>query len=107
MELAQLEPAVAVRGPHHRDVASDAVEPDDAVHRASLDRRLALQLHAELDEERDGGLKVVDDDADVVDPQDRHVPSLVSDADVGSAASRLLSGVTRSGSSTLVRWSWQ
>jgi hypothetical protein len=31
MELRQLKPAVAVRGPHHRDVDSDAVEPDDTV----------------------------------------------------------------------------
>ena len=67
---------MAVRGPHHGDVASDAVEPDDAVHPRSLDRRLALQLQAELDEERDRSLEVVDDDADVVHPQDRHRPSL-------------------------------
>ena len=32
VELVQLEPPVTVRGPHHCDVASDAVEPDDAVH---------------------------------------------------------------------------
>jgi hypothetical protein len=46
MELRQLKPAVAVRGLQHRDVDSDAVEPDDTVHPTSLDRRLALQLHA-------------------------------------------------------------
>ena len=72
VELRQLEPAVAVRGPHHRDVAADAVEPDGAVHPRSLDRRLALQLHAKFDEERDGSLEVVDDDADVVHPLNRH-----------------------------------
>src|SRR6195256_6931616 len=47
VELRQLNPAVAVRGPHQGDVGTDAVEPDDAVHPTSLDRRLALQLHAE------------------------------------------------------------
>jgi len=72
MELRQLEPAVAVRGPHHRDVDPDAVEPVEAVHLTSLDRRLALQLHAELEEELLGGLEVVDDDADVVHPLNRH-----------------------------------
>ena len=30
MELAQLEPAVAVRRPHHRDVASDTIERNEA-----------------------------------------------------------------------------
>src|SRR3982074_3449833 len=57
MELRQLKPAVAVRGPHHRDVDSDAVEPDDTVHPTSLDRRLALQLHTKFDKERSSSLK--------------------------------------------------
>ena len=74
VELRQLNPAVAVRGPHHCDVDSDAVEPDDAVHPTSLDRRLALQLHTKFDEERDSSLEVVDNDADVVHPPNRHVP---------------------------------
>ena len=76
LELRQLEPAVAVRGPQHGDVASDAVEPDDAVHQWSLDRRLAFQLQAELDKERRRGVEVVDNDGDVVHPQDRHLPSV-------------------------------
>jgi hypothetical protein len=74
VELHQLEPAVAVRGPQHCDVDSDAIEPDDAVRPTSLDWRLALQLHTKFDKERNGSLKVVDDDADVVHPQQRHVP---------------------------------
>src|SRR5438132_2813563 len=44
VELRQLNPAVAVRGPHHGDVGTDVVEPDDAVHPTALDRRLAFQL---------------------------------------------------------------
>ena len=86
---------MAVRGPHHRDVEPDAVEPDDAVHPRSLDRRLALQLHTELDEERDSSLEVVDDDADIVHSFDRHVlehrtegtrPSRPGSEDEGSVA---------------------
>src|SRR5436190_19299730 len=44
VELRQLDPAVAVRGPHHREVGTDAVEPDDAVHPRPRVRRLAFQL---------------------------------------------------------------
>ena len=73
-ELRQLEPAVGLRGAHHRDVDPYAVETVDTVHPGSLDQRRALQLHTEFDEERDGSLKVVDDDADVVHPLDRHAP---------------------------------
>src|SRR5829696_904640 len=70
--LRQLQPAVAVRGPHHRNVAPDAVESDGAVRPKAFDLRLAFQLHAEFDKERLGRLKVVDDDADVVHPLNRH-----------------------------------
>ena len=73
MELRQLKPAVAVRGPQHCDVDSDVVEPDDAVHPTSLDWRLALQLQTKFDKERGSSLEVVDNDADVVHPLDRHV----------------------------------
>ena len=66
--LRQLKPAVAVRGPHHGDVGTDVVEPDDAVHPTPLDRRLAFQLHTEFGEERFGSLEVVDNDENVVHP---------------------------------------
>src|SRR5512133_360590 len=72
MELRELKPAVAVRGPHHRDVDPDVVERVDAVHPTSLDRRHALQLHTKFDKERDSSLEVVDDDAHVVHPLNRH-----------------------------------
>lgn len=74
MELRQLKPAVAVRGPHHGDVDTDVVEPDDTVHPASLDRRFALQLHTKFDKERSSSLKVVDNDADVVHPLNGQIP---------------------------------
>ena len=44
-----------------------------AVHRGSLDGRLAFQLQAKVDEEGDRGREVVDDDADVVHPFDQVV----------------------------------
>src|SRR6478752_3343258 len=59
VELRKLDPAVAVRGPHHGDVGTDAIEPDGAVHPTPLDRRLAFQLHPERGEERLGGLEVL------------------------------------------------
>jgi hypothetical protein len=51
VEFHQLKPAVAVRVPHHCDVDSDAVEPDDAVRPTPLDCRLALQLQTNFDKE--------------------------------------------------------
>jgi hypothetical protein len=78
VELHQLDPAVAVRGPQHCDVVPDVVDPDDALHPTSLDGRLALQLHAEFDEERDNGVKAVDNDEDVVHPLNRHAGPITS-----------------------------
>jgi hypothetical protein len=83
VELRQLDIAVAVRGPNHGDVDPHAVEPVEAVHPTSLDRRLTLQLHAEFEEERDGSPEVVHDDAHVIHPLDRHVAS------VGAGASAM------------------
>jgi hypothetical protein len=59
---------VAIRGPHHRDLGPDAVQADGGVRHQALDLPLAFQFHAELGEERDGGVQVVDDDPDVVHP---------------------------------------
>src|SRR5215218_7613687 len=49
VELRQLDPAVAVRGPHHGDVGTDVVETDGPIHRRPLNLRLAFQLHTKLD----------------------------------------------------------
>ena len=77
VELRQLDPPVAVRGPHHSDVDLDALEPAEAVHPGAFDRHLAFTRHAEGGEEGNGGWEVVDDDADMVHSLDCHVPSLV------------------------------
>jgi len=63
---------MAVRGPHHCDVGYNAVEPNEAVHRASLDLRLALQLQTEFLEESDRSWEVVHNNADVVHPLECH-----------------------------------
>jgi len=72
VKLRQLEPSVAVRGLHHRDLCPDALEPHHAVHPTALDRPLALQLESELDEERRRGREVVDHDDHVLHALDRH-----------------------------------
>ena len=74
MVFRQFEPARGVRYPHHRDLASHVVEPDDASRPTSFDRHPAFQLHAEFGEEGDGGVEIVDDDADVVHALNCHVP---------------------------------
>ena len=76
MELVQLNPPVAVRGPHRGDGGSNAVEPDEAVDRLALDDRLALKLQTKFGEERFDSLEVVDNEEDVVHPKNRHFPIL-------------------------------
>src|ERR671931_2444961 len=80
VKLHQLEPSVAVRGLHHRDLRPDALETHDAVHPSALDRPLALQLESELDEERLRGREVVEDDAHMVHTLDRHALDGSADA---------------------------
>src|SRR5689334_1169486 len=80
-KLRQLKPSVPIWGPHHHDIDLDTFEPIDTVHPRALDRHLLFTLHAEGSEEGDGGCKVVDDDADMVQSLDRHVPSIAGIAE--------------------------
>ena len=50
----------------------DPLEPDDPVHPLAPYRPPTLALEPELDEELDRGLEVLNHDADVVHPLDRH-----------------------------------
>src|ERR1700687_2647498 len=75
-KLRQLKPPMPIRGPHHNDVDLDTFEPIDAVHPRALDRHLAFERHAERGEKIDSSREVVDDDADVVQSFDGHVPSI-------------------------------
>jgi len=99
-KLRQLKPPVPIWGPHHYDVDLDTFEPVDAVRPRALDRHLAFDRHAERGEKSDSGGKVVDDDADVVQPLDRHVPSIagaVRGPGVYSRIRRFRDSVTRLG----------
>ena len=75
-KLRQLKPPLPIWGPHHNDVDLDTFEPVDAVHPRAFDRRFAFDRHAEGSEKSDSGCKVVNDDADVVQSLDRHVPTV-------------------------------
>jgi hypothetical protein len=75
-KLRQFKPPVPIWRHHHNDVDLDTFESVDAVHPRALDWRLAFDHHAERGEKSDRGCKVVDDDADVVQSLDRHVPSI-------------------------------
>jgi len=57
-----------VGGAHHRDLATDAAEPDREVRPRSLDLRPAIQLQAQFCEEGDCCIEIIDDDCDVVHP---------------------------------------
>src|SRR5215831_12818871 len=73
VKFVQLKPTVAIRGPHHRNLASNVLEPDDTVHPTPLDGHLALQLHTKFDKEGLRGLKVLDHDENVVHSFQGHV----------------------------------
>ncbi len=75
-KLRQLKPPVSIWGPHHNDVDLDIFEPVDAVDPGTLDRHFTFARHTERGKKSDRGCKVVDDDADVVQSLDRHVPSI-------------------------------
>jgi len=74
---------VAVRGPHQSDVDLDAFEPVEAIHPGAFDRHLAFERHAEGGEEGNGGWEIIDDDADMIHPLDRHDPSLARSGAAG------------------------
>lgn len=82
----QLELAVAVRSPHHRHVDALTVEPDDAVRPLALHGHPAFQLEAKFEEEGDGGVEVVEDNA-ALSGNDLSVPDRV-DVEVVSVLRR-------------------
>src|SRR5713101_6920587 len=90
--------------------APDAVESDGAVRPKAFDLPLAFQLHAELGEERDSRVQVVDDDCDVVHPLNGHVSEhkerghLVRDADGFMASRASLSGNLRASEGAYREW---
>src|SRR4029077_10228605 len=75
-KLRQLKPPLTVWGPHHNDVDLNTFDPVDSVHPRALDRHLTVDRHAERGEKTDSACKAAYDDADVVQPLDRHGPSI-------------------------------
>jgi hypothetical protein len=74
----RIEAAAPVGSPHHRDGGADILEPDQSSDQGPFDCRFALEPEAQFDEERLGGLKIVDDDKDVVHAFERHVLFLLT-----------------------------
>src|SRR5690606_16971695 len=71
----QLQPAVAVGGAQHRDLDPLVAQAGDPPRPLALDDVPPLELEAELLEEPDRRVEVLDDDADVVQGE-RHRPTL-------------------------------
>jgi hypothetical protein len=88
VEFRQFESAVAVRGADECELTTDAVEPEREVHPPPLDRSPLGQLQAEIDEERDGVVELVDDANNVVRP-DRHGRILGTGRRLPSAVARI------------------
>ena len=87
-KLRQLKLPVPIWGLHHHDIDLDTFDPVDAVHPRTLDPHLAFGGHAERGEKSDSGCQVVNDDADVVQSLDRHVPSIAEIAEALRAGAR-------------------
>jgi len=66
VKLAQLKPAVAIRSPHHDDVALDAIEAHDSINPWSLNGRLTFEFQTKFCKERDSSFEVVDNDGNIV-----------------------------------------
>jgi hypothetical protein len=72
MEFDDFEVELGVRGLEHGEFGSGIFERCNIVEQLALHFHFADDFEAEMDEERDGGREVVDDDADVVDVSDFH-----------------------------------
>ena len=75
-EAGELEPAVAVRRAHHRDLNALITQPSDTSGPFSFDCRPAFELEAELAKEINRRSEVIDDDSYVVHPFERHLSNL-------------------------------
>src|SRR5215210_844220 len=81
MVLDELQLAGAIGRPHHHHLRPDAGEPVDLVHRLALDRRPALALEPQADEERGRGVEVVHDDTHMIETQHPHIINSLDVAD--------------------------
>ena len=76
----ELQPAVAVRRAHHRNLDALIAQSSDTPGPFAFDRGPPFELETELAKEIDRRRKVLDDDADVVHPFDRHASNLPIDS---------------------------
>jgi hypothetical protein len=76
VELVQLDVSVAVRRAHQREGSTDILEANEAIDGGAIDVRLANQLESEFKKEGLHGFEVVDDDEEIVQSLDGHVPSI-------------------------------
>src|SRR5262249_62251321 len=72
----ELEPAVAVRRPHHGNLDALIAQSSDTSGPFSFDRGPSFEIEAELAKEIDRRCEVIDDDSYVVHPFKRHVSNL-------------------------------
>src|ERR687892_1674453 len=72
----ELEPAVAVRRAHHGGLDALVAQSSDAPCPLSFHPGSPFELEAELAKELDRRWEVLDDDADVVHPLKRHLPTV-------------------------------
>jgi hypothetical protein len=75
-EAGELEPAVAVRRAHHRNLDALIALSSDASGPFSFDRGPPFELEAELAKEINRSSEVIDDDPYVVHSFERHVSNL-------------------------------
>ena len=67
---------MAVWRAHHGHLDAHVAQSSDALCPVSFDRGLPFELEAELAKELNRRCEVVDDDADIVHPLKRHMPTL-------------------------------
>src|SRR4030095_1713929 len=75
-KAGELEPSVAVRRAHHRNLDALIAKSSDTSGPFSFDRGSPFELEAELAKEINRRCEVIDDDAHVVHPFERHVSNL-------------------------------
>ena len=75
-EAGELEPAVAVRRPHHGDLDALIVQSSDTSGPFSFDRRPPFELEAEFTKKINRPSQVIDDDSYVIHSFERHLSNL-------------------------------
>ncbi len=75
-ESGQFEPAMTIWRTHHGDFDAHSIQSSDAICPVSFDWGAPFELETKFGEELNGGIDVLNDDADVVHSLDSHDVSL-------------------------------